>query len=390
MNMDNKQGTILVLLDLSAAFDTIDHPVLFKTLEHRLGIKGTALKWFKSYLSERTQAVSIENISSDPVSLKFGVPQGSVLGPLLYTIYTLPLGDILRNLEISYHLYADDTQLYLSFNFTEAESQQECLNKMQKCVSEVKAWMTENKLKLNDDKTEVMFIASDYYRKLITLENFSIDSTVIVPTSSVRNIGVIFDHALTMKNQVTTVCRSLHLHLRNIGSIRKCISHEACEKLIHALVTSRLDNGNATLYGLPDTQLGRLQRMLHIAARILTLTPVYNHITPILIELHWLPVSKRIEYKILLLTFKSLNGLAPQYLSDLLISRDSISQRNTRSSNTNLLEVPSSRTTTFGNRAFSRTAPALWKCLPVQLRTMTELVPFKKSLKTHLFKNAYH
>jgi len=390
MNMDNKQGTILVLLDLSAAFDTIDHPVLFKTLEHRLGIKGTALKWFKSYLSERTQAVLIENISSDPVSLKFGVPQGSVLGPLLYTIYTLPLGDILRNLEISYHLYADDTQLYLSFNFTEAESQQECLNKMQKCVSEVKAWMTENKLKLNDDKTEVMFIASDYYRKLITLENFSIDSTVIVPTSSVRNIGVIFDHALTMKNQVTTVCRSLHLHLRNIGSIRKCISHEACEKLIHALVTSRLDNGNATLYGLPDTQLGRLQRMLHIAARILTLTPVYNHITPILIELHWLPVSKRIEYKILLLTFKSLNGLAPQYLSDLLISRDSISQRNTRSSNTNLLEVPSSRTTTFGNRAFSRTAPALWKCLPVQLRTMTELVPFKKSLKTHLFKNAYH
>ena len=281
-------------------------------------------------------------------------------------------------------------KLYLSFNFTEAESQQECLNKMQKCVSEVKAWMTENKLKLNDDKTEVMFIASDYYRKLITLENFSIDSTVIVPTSSVRNIGVIFDHALTMKNQVTTVCRSLHLHLRNIGSIRKCISHEACEKLIHALVTSRLDNGNATLYGLPDTQLGRLQRMLHIAARILTLTPVYNHITPILIELHWLPVSKRIEYKILLLTFKSLNGLAPQYLSDLLISRDSISQRNTRSSNTNLLEVPSSRTTTFGNRAFSRTAPALWKCLPVQLRTMTELVPFKKSLKTHLFKNAYH
>jgi len=166
------------------------------------------------------------------------------------------------------------------------------LNKMQKCVSEVKAWMTENKLKLNDDKTEVMFIASDYYRKLIALENISIDSTVIVPTSSVRNIGVIFDHALTMKNQVTTVCRSLHLHLRNIGSIRKCISHEACEKLIHALVTSRLDNGNATLYGLPDTQLGRLQRMLHIAARILTLTPVYNHITPILIELHWLPVSK--------------------------------------------------------------------------------------------------
>jgi len=111
-NLDNKHGVILVLLDLSMAFDTIDHTTLLHQLAHRLGITGAALKWFQSYLNERTQSVSVDNEQSKPVPLKYGVPQGSVLGPLLYTIYTLPLGNLLRDAGVSYHLYADDTQLY--------------------------------------------------------------------------------------------------------------------------------------------------------------------------------------------------------------------------------------------------------------------------------------
>ena len=129
---------------------------------------------------------------------------------------------------------------------------------------------------------------------------------------------------MTMKNQVTAVCKSAHFHLRKIGRIRKFISYEACEKLIHAFVTSQLDCGNSALYGLPDKQLNRLQRMLHIAARILTLTPTACHITPIMKQLHWLPINCRIEFKVLLLTFKSMNNLAPTYLSDLLEHTDDI------------------------------------------------------------------
>ena len=109
VNMDKKRGVILVLLDLSAAFDTIDHATLLDVLQHRLGISGTALEWFKSYLSGRTLFVAMGSEHSTPVSLQCGVPQGSVLGPLLYTIYTLPLGDMLRNAGVSYHLYADGT-----------------------------------------------------------------------------------------------------------------------------------------------------------------------------------------------------------------------------------------------------------------------------------------
>ena len=157
-----------------------------------------------------------------------------------------------------------------------------------------------------------MYISSNYYHDQVSITEFAIDNTLIVPASCIRNIGVIFDNTMTMRDQVTALCKSAHFHLRNIGRIRKSITHEACEKLIHAFITSLLDCCNATLYGLPEGQSKRLQEMFSIAARIFTLTPSGNDIEPVLISLHWLPIVKRIEYKILLLTFKARHGSAPQ------------------------------------------------------------------------------
>ena len=193
---------------------------------------------------------------------------------------------------------------------------------------------------------------------------------------------------MCMEDQVTAICKATHFHLRNIGRIRKCITYDACEKLIHALVTSRLDCGNGNLYGLPISQNYRLQRILNIAARILTLSWPSCDITPILIELHWLPIEKRIEYKLLLITFKAKHDLAPQYICDLL--KPYPTPRQLRSSNENFLAIPQSRTKSYGDRAFSVAAPKLWNGLPEELRFINELEHFKRKLKTHLFNSAYN
>ena len=146
--------SVLVLLDLSAAFDTIDHDILLQRLEQLISIKGTALNWFKSYFSDRLQFVQINDESSVHTRVNHGVPQGSVLGPILFSIYMLPLGNIIRTYSVNFHCYADDTQLYLSLKPEQCNQ----LTKLQACLKDIKTWMTRNFLLLNSDKTEVIIL----------------------------------------------------------------------------------------------------------------------------------------------------------------------------------------------------------------------------------------
>ena len=239
-----------MLLDLSAAFDTIDHTMLLDRLNQFYGIKDTALIWFASYLHGRTNAIHIDNKSSSPSLLSYGVPQGSVLQPILFTLYTSPLGDIIRSFGSSFHFYADDTQIHMSFDANSESGFADCLSCVQKCVLEIKHWMSNNMLKLNDDKTEVLYISSSYFHKQIKSQIFCVDGTLIKPANSARNIGIIFDECLTLQKHITSVCKSCPFHLSNIGRIRKYISSDACEKLIHSLISSRIDFCNSLLSGL--------------------------------------------------------------------------------------------------------------------------------------------
>ena len=383
MALDHGQIAILVMLDLSAAFDTIDHELLLLRLKNYLGVDGNALKWFKSYLSGRTQAVSVSSVTSHDVDLEFGVPQGSVLGPILFTVYTLPLGHIVRHHGLNVHFYADDTQIYSYCTAKPITSMSVSMKKMEHCINEISQWMANNKLKLNDSKTELLIVRNKHLQG-VNLPSLCIGGSTIQATPLVRNLGCVFDQSLSMVSQVNSLTKSCYYHLRNIGTIRKLLTKEATETLVHALVTSRLDLGNAVLYGIPNNLIQKLQLVQNTAARIVSRTRKHQHISPVLRQLHWLPVQQRIIFKILLLTYKALNSLAPAYICDLL--KPYRAARVLRSSDLSLLTVPRSRLKTYGDRAFCVVAPRLWNSLPLSIRSSIVSVNcFKARLKKHLF-----
>ena len=381
--VDEKQCVILLLLDLSAAFDTIDHDMLLSRLRKYIGLRDTALNWFRSYLSQRQQSVLINGVKSKTVPLSCGVPQRSVLGPILFTIYLLPLGDIIRKHGLKFHMYADDCQLYSSFSM----STNEAVSSMQMAIDDIRAWYAANMLKLNDDKTEMLVIGSKY-RTIPKLPDLNVGSTVITPGEHVRNLGVIMGTKFTTEPHVTKIMQIAFLKIRQILYYRKFLTPSAAKTLIHAYITSRLDYCNGLLYGLPTNLVAKLQSILNTAARLVTKTRKYEHITPVMINLHWLPIQYKIQFKLLLLTYKSLHGLAPSYLSDKLSVRPN---KGLRSDNQLLLNVPVStlRLKFYGDRAFSVAGPTLWNALPKNIRLCATLAAFKTNLKTYLFKKAY-
>jgi hypothetical protein len=286
---------------------------------------------------------------------------------------------------VRYHYYADDTQLFLIFPPSESASS---ITRMQDCIQDVRVWMEQNFLKLNDSKTEFLVISSHHNTSALKhVNSIRIGNECIASVPSARNIGAVIDSHLDMSDHIDGVCRACYMHLRHIGQIRSYLTENAASKIIHALISSKLDNLNSLLYGLPDTCLHRLQLIQNTAARIIKLSKKSDHITPILYSLHWLPVKERIEYKVILLTFKGIHGLAPLYISELL--KPYLPSCSLRSENLLLLTQLKSRTKTYGDRAFSVCAPRLWNMLPLILRQINSLSGFKSALKTHLFKRAY-
>jgi hypothetical protein len=358
-------------------------------LLHRFGIVGTAIIWIKSYLQDRFQSVSVQGLLSDKQPLKCGVPQGSVLGPLMFSLYTTPLGDIIRQHCINYHMYADDTQLYVAFDLCGQKPIDNILPSVLKCISDIQNWMALNHLKLNNDKTEVVIFGKKQHRAKLSVSSVNIGQCTININSetSVRNLGVKMDPELTMQDHVKFICQSCHFHLRNIGKIRKYLTRSLVEQLIHSLITSRMDYGNGLLYGLSKCHMDRLQRIHNTAARVVTRMPKFCHISPVLKQLHWLPVEFRIQYKLLLLTYKCLHGKAPDYLGKLITPY--IPSRALRSCSKDLLCIPKYRLKTCGSLSFSVAAPTLWNGIPVDIKTAETFNSFKSKLKTWLFKKAY-
>ena len=284
-------------------------------------------------------------------------------------------------------LYADDSQLYISFKPGNQESVNNAITSVTSCVASIKQWMSKHFLKLNEDKTEILVVSTPTASHLVNIPSLNLAGTEVETVDNVRDLGVTLDSKLQMQQHVKNITKSAYYQLYRISRIRKYIDQNAAKSLVHALVLSRIDYCNVVLYGLPDYVIERIQRVQNHAARLISGAHRRDHISPVLQALHWLPVEERVNYKVLLLAFKAVRGIAPKYLSDLL--KPYIPGRSLRSSSKGLLVEPSFRLETYGSRSFMCAAPRLWNSLSQDLRAISSPVVFKKRLKTVLFKKAF-
>jgi hypothetical protein len=316
--MDQSLLSFTAFLDLSAAFDTLDHSILIQRLHTTFGIRGTVLKWLKSYVENRTQCVVIDGKLSKQNSLMYGVPQGSVLGPILFSLYAQPLSKVIERHHCQYHKYADDTELSKSeppADFAQLEADVQC------CIRDVMSWMNSNKLKLNPDKTEVLIVGYAPELKSVESTSTNIGDCNVALKDVVKYLGVQIDKNLSLEHQVGAITRACYNEIRKIASIRQYLTRHAAATLMSALVISRLDYCNSVLAGIPQHQIDRLQRVQNNAARIVLRKRMRDHATPLLQELHWLPVKLRCQFKIATLAFRHFEGTLPKYLSDNLVTR---------------------------------------------------------------------
>ena len=383
--IDGKQCVGLVLLDMSAAFDTVDHSILLQRLSDRFGIKGSALEWITSYLANRSQFVTALGEKSIEHHLDCNVPQGSVLGPGWFGDYNSPVGNIFRKHDIRYHLYADDTQVY--FFFPPGEGEAEAFKRLEVCLEEVRLWMANNYLKLNDEKTDFMILGSRHSLKKITTNSISIGESKIQPKQSVKNIGAVLDNQLKMDIQINKTCQAAWFQLFQISKIKKFLTTKQQKTVVHAFITSKLDQNNALLLGLPKNALSKLQSVQNAAAKMICGQSRYNGEPAPLEDLHWLPVQQRILFKVLLRTYKAIHDQGPSYIQELLCQYHP--SRALRSSTANLLVEPKVSMATYGDRAYSAAAPRLWNKLPDNIKLSKSVDSFKKALKTYLFVDAF-
>jgi len=387
--IDEQRITGLVMLDLSAAFDTDDHSILLSVLERRFGICDTTLSWFRSYLSDRTQTFHVNGTSSDQLLVSCSVPQGSSAGPVEFIAYTEDVSEVFNRHGVQHHLYAYDKQAYVNTPVSDVSAARATL---EGCISDVSDWCSSCRLQLNETKIELIWFGSKkILGKVPESElNLTVGPTTIQPVNSVRDLGVQLDSQLTMKAHVSKVAGSCLYQLRCLRQIRRLVVQEVTAQLVSAFILSQLDYCNSVLAGLSRFTTEPLQRVLNAAAQLVLNLRLHDHVTPALQQLHWLPIEYyRITYKLCLTMHLVHTNRMPQYLSDCIqtVSRSN-GRPGLRSSDTAAYVMPRCRTR-LGERSFSYAGPTAWNNLPAHLHQISDTSLFKRRLKTELFRRAY-
>lgn len=376
LNLDKGLCSVLMLLDNSAAFDTVDHNELILDLSNDIGIRGTALNWFKSFLSGRTQATRVKGCNSEFVDTPYGVPQGSVLGPILFNIYVRKFIKLLNDAGFTVHGYADDHQVTTSFRI---EFQYSILcSKLPKLLDLISQFMNSRFLKLNAGKTKLLIFSPQKLCSEIYIDSVYVGNNVYLPVSKEEtSLGMKLDSQLLFSPQIDIILRQSYRFISNIGRIRKFLTVSDIQSIVQAVIISRLDNCNSLFYGIHENELSKLQCLQNSSARLIYGRRKHDHVSDLFYKLHWLPIRQRIIFKVLLFVFKIFLDICPQYLKECVRIVDNDNR---------LLFIPRVQTT-YGDRAFSNSAPRLWNALPLRLRKSETIVYFKAHLKHHLFSN---
>ena len=371
IGFERKTSTVLILLDMSAAFDTVDLKKLTVILENKIGIKGTALQWFRSFLFDRQQRVKIYGFTSDLLVTLYGVPQGSVLGPVHFNIYVASLSDVMKNAGVFSSSYADDTnmriQLSLQFQYFNISQF------IPKLIGEVQSWMYEHFLKLNPQKTEIILLYPPQEKNISKLNGVFVDNDC---QRFSENLDL--DSNLSFDRHVNYIVTTSLYHLKNISKIKRYLTASETETVVHAFLSNKLDYCNSLLFGVNQVTISKLQTVQNKAARIvLGLSPFSSVTDDMLSKLHWLKLDQRIIFKILLFVHKFFINAAPRWFSEQLIIID-IEERLLHKFYFN---------STSGRRSFTYVAPRFWNCLQKDIRMLNDTEKFKLSIKTVLFKN---
>ena len=317
-----------------------------------------------------------------------GVPQGSFLGPMLFTMYIKSFSAIIDSHTIIHHSFADDLQSQMS---APPERIYELLHSMLSCMSNVKAWATANMLKLNDNKTELMFVTSKRTKHLHNLPtSITIGSAQIPFKQSVQNMGFTLDCHLTMNADVSNIVRTCYFELRRMASIRRFLTSTASATIVSAFVLKRIDYCNSLLLGSTHDVTSHLQRIQNYEARIILRLPKLSLITTLLKSLNLIPVKVRSTYKIACLCYNCHSSTAPSYVVDMLHEKSSHTRITCSSSYTMpLLNKPAHSKATLGARSFSFASSSVWNSIPNDVRCAPSLSLSKSRLKTYLFRSAY-
>jgi hypothetical protein len=372
---DKNMASVVLLLDLSAAFDTVDHDKLLAILEVEIGITGVALEWFREFLTNRTQKVKIGDTLSEVILLLFGVIQGSILGPRLFNIYIRSIYKHVGPTRFEIVGFADDHQLIKQFiialKFTALGDD------IRNCLNVIAEWMIEFFLCLNQTKTKIMVVAPPAVKEKIIISGVILEDSCIRFVESAKNLGIIIDSTLSFEEQIRKLVKSCFITIRQLSKVKVFLSQQQLQILVSSLIFTLLDYCNSLYYGLPAGTIKKLQHVQNCAARLVwkKKIPFNSSIDHVFHSLHWLKIKFRIIYKIIWLVYCCLHNKAPEDVSALITYAQSdrtMKLRETRVNNS------------YGERAFSHTGPKLWNLLPQEITQEHELLAFKQKLKSFL------